>query len=177
MKHDHDKYGHDFQDGKRNGWENDIGSLDGILKSERAPSGEKNTFWSGKLEYRPPNIFLPSLAKMFTFPGPRQDDRKPDDPKPDKGLLITSFRYRVHPPEPGEATTIRIIVTDNVSLGYGAFYIEPHTPTGIWHQTDRIEVPYRGTKAHIVIGTNSAEPGVSRKFDIDDIQVERVPDR
>ncbi|AXP05795.1 MULTISPECIES: hypothetical protein [Pseudomonas] len=167
----HDKYGHDFQDGKRNGWENDIGSPDGVLKSEEGPGG-KNTFWSGKLEYRPPNIFLPSLAKMFTFPGPRQDD-----PKPEKGFLFTSFRYRVHPPEAGEATTIRVIVTANVSLGYNAFYIDPNTPTGVWLQTDPIGVRYSGTKAHIVIGTNAAEPGVSRKFDLDNIEVVRVPDK
>ncbi|MDO7895840.1 hypothetical protein [Pseudomonas citrulli] len=164
-----DKYGHDFQDGKRNGWENDLGSLDGELKSE-GEAGNKNTYWSGKLEYRPPNIFLPSLAKMFTFPGPRQDD-----PKPEQGTLFTSFKYRVHPPEPGEATTVRVIVTANVSLGFGSFYIDESTPTGKWLQTEPIGVHYSGTKAHVLIGTNYAEPGVSRKVDIDDIEINRVP--
>lgn len=53
----------DFEDGERNGWEIDVGSLDGILKTEEGP----NTFWSGKLEWRPPYIFQPSLAKMFTL--------------------------------------------------------------------------------------------------------------
>lgn len=170
MKHDHDKYGHDFQDGKRNGWENDIGSLDGILKSEEGADGWKNTFWSGKLEYRPPNIFLPSLAKMFTFPGPRKD-------KEEGGFLFTTFRYRVHPPEPGEATTIAVVVTANISLAYSAFYIDEHTPTGKWLQSDPIGVRYTGTKAHIVIGSHAALSGVSRKVDIDDITVERVSDK
>ncbi|MGX1171809.1 hypothetical protein [Pseudomonas sp. R151218B TE3479] len=166
---DHDKYGHDFNDGKRNGWENDIGSLDGVLKSEGEGS-RKNTFWSGKLEYRPPNIFLPSLAKMFTFPGPRGD-------KEEQGWLFTSFRFRIHPAEPGEATVLRVIVTANVSLGYTAFNIDTDTPTGSWLPSGPIGVRYSGTKAHIVIGTNSAAPGVSRKIDIDDITVERVPDK
>jgi hypothetical protein len=165
----HDEYGHDFQDGKRNGWENDVGSLDGILKSED-DGGCKNTFWSGKLEYRPPNTFLPSLAKMFTFPGPKQD-------KEEKGFLFTSFRYRVHSPEAGEATMIGVVVTANISLGYTAFYIDERTPTEKWIQSDPIGVRYSGTKAHIVIGSHVAVPGVSRKIDIDDIKVERVPDK
>jgi hypothetical protein len=163
----HDKYGRDFEDGERNGWENDIGSLDGTLKSEQDPGGQKNTFWSGKLEYRPPQTFQPSLAKMFTFPGPKQE----------KGVLFTSFRYRVHPPEAGEATTIRVIVTANVSLGFSAFWIYPSTPTGTWLPSDLIAVSYSGTGAHVVIGTDFGEAGVSRKLDIDDIKVERVPDK
>ncbi len=171
MKHDQDRYGHDFQDGKRNGWENDVGSPDGILKSEE-DGGRKNTFWSGKLEwkklvYRPPHTFQPSLAKMFTLPGPKQE----------RGSLFTSFKYRLHPLEAGEATTIRVVVTGDVSLGFSAFFIDPGAPTGTWLQSDPIGVRYSGTRAHVLIGADYGEPGVSRKLDIDDIKVERVPDK
>ncbi|KQW34174.1 MULTISPECIES: hypothetical protein [Pseudomonas] len=160
----HDKYGHDFEDGERNGWENDVGSLDGVLKTEETAEGS-NTFWSGKLEWRPPYIFQPSLAKMFTLPGGEQE----------KGSLFTSFRYRVHPPEPGEATETAIVVTANVSLGYSAFPIDRGTPTGKWLQSNRIGVRYSGSRAHVLIGTDFGD-ALSRKVDIDDITVVRVPD-
>ncbi|MDT8908527.1 hypothetical protein SAMN03159376_01228 [Pseudomonas sp. NFACC09-4] len=152
----------DFEDGERNGWENDVGSLDGILKTEEGP----NTFWSGKLEWRPPYIFQPSLAKMFTLPGGEQE----------RGFLFTSFKYRVHPPEPGEARETAIVVTANVSLGYAAFPIDGRTQTGKWLDSSPIGVRYSGSRAHVLIGTDFGD-GLSRKVDIDEIKVERVPDK
>lgn len=153
----------DFEDGERHGWENDIGSLDGILKTEEGP----NTFWSGKLECRPTHRFMPSLAKMFTLPGGEQE----------RGTLEISFRYRVYPPEPGEATLVAVIITANVSLAYSAFLIDRNTPTGKWHQNGA-GVRYTGNRAHIVIGTDFGDgSGVSRRVDIDDIKVVQIPDK
>ncbi|WP_338522286.1 hypothetical protein NUH87_19180 [Pseudomonas batumici] len=161
MKNLHDLT--DFEDGERNGWENDIGSLDGILKTEGP-----NTFWSGKLEWRPTHTFMPSLAKVFTLPGGEQQ----------KGNLETSFKYRVHPPEPGEATRLAITVTADVSLGSGTVWIEPNTPTGKWLQSNTIGVRYSGSRAHVLIGTRGVDgTAVSRKIDIDDIKVVQVPDK
>ncbi|WP_040071466.1 hypothetical protein [Pseudomonas batumici] len=154
----------DFENRERNGWENDIGSLDGILKTEEGP----NTFWSGKLEWRPTHTFMPSLAKMFTLPGGEQG----------KGNLETSFKYRVHPPEPGEATEISVTVTDNVSLGHNSFFIDKRTPHGKWLQSSTITFPYSGTRAHVLIGTRGVDgTAVSRKIDIDDIKVVQVPNQ
>jgi len=157
----------DFEDGKRNGWENDVGSPDGILKTEEGPQGP-NTFWSGKLEWRPPHTFQASLAKMFRLHVGEHE----------KGALSTSFRYRVYPPEPGEATTIMVLVTANPSLGYTAFYIDERTPTGKWLQSEPVAVRYSGSRAHALIGTIGGDgPGVSRKVDIDDIKVVQIPDK
>ena len=156
-----------FEDGERNGWENDIGSLDGILKTEEGPVGP-NTFWSGKLECRPTHRFMPSLAKMFTLPGEEQET----------GFLFTSIKYRVHPPEPGETTTIAVVITANVSLGYSAFVIDQSTPIGTWLQSSPTGVRYTGNRAHVVIGTDVGDgTGVSRKVDIDDIKVVQTPDQ
>ncbi|NWD72184.1 hypothetical protein HX870_31710 [Pseudomonas gingeri] len=161
MNVDEEDYGTDFEDGERNGWENDIGSPDGILKTEEGPVGP-NTFWSGKLEWRPPRTFLPSLAKMLPLlPGGEQDIHR----------FFVSFRYRVHPLEPGEATTIGVVLTANVSLGHYAFWIDEHTPTGKWLNSDPASVSFYGNRGHILIGSHYGDgPGVSRKIDIDDIK-------
>lgn len=158
----------DFEDGKRHGWENDIGSLDGILKTEEGPEGSTNTFWSGKLECRPTHRFMPSLAKIFTLPGSEQE----------KGKLDTSFRYRIYPPEPGETTDVAVIITADISLSYGAFRIDQRTPIGKWLQSEPLGVRYTGNRPHIVIGTDIGDgTGVSRKVDIDDIKVVQIPDK
>ncbi|WP_248746683.1 hypothetical protein [Pseudomonas sp. MWU12-2037] len=157
----------DFENGERNGWENEIGSPDGILKTEAGPEGP-NTFWSGKLEWRPPNTFLPSLFKMFTLSGKEQE----------KEWLEISFKYRVYPPEPGEATTITGVITQHFSIAYNSFFIDEYTPTNEWLQGDPIKilVVYSNNLSHLLIGArNGTGPGVSRKIDIDDIKVVRTP--
>ncbi len=141
MNVDEEDYGTDFENGDRNGWENDVGSLDGILKTEEGPLGP-NTFWSGKLEWRPPATFLPSLAKMLTLPGGEQE----------KGMLFTTIKYRIHPPEPEEATMIAVTIAANISLGYSTFLIDQHTPTGQWLESNGIGFGYSGNRAHILIG-------------------------
>ncbi|WP_248746681.1 hypothetical protein [Pseudomonas sp. MWU12-2037] len=158
----------DFEDGERHGWENDIGSPEGVLKTEDGPEGS-NTFWSGKLQSRqPPDPFQASLAKIFTLPGEEQQS----------GILLTSFRYRVHPPEPGEATTIAVTVTGHISLGYGNFFIDEHTPQGMWLQSGPIKVPYYHSRAPVLIGTQGGSgPAVFRKLDIDDIKVVQFPNK
>ncbi|WP_053213180.1 hypothetical protein [Pseudomonas sp. Q12-87] len=159
----HNEYGHDFEDGGRNGWENDTGSLDGILKTEEE-GGRKNTFWSGKLEWKSPYPFMPSLAKIFTFSGGEEE----------KGSLLTTFKYRVHPPEPGEATEMTVVVTKDISLGWSAaFTLGSQTPTGKWLQSRKITTSYFGGRSHILIGAHFGEVA-SRKVDIDDIEVVRV---
>ncbi len=159
----------DFEDGERHGWENDIGSLDGILKTEEGQEGSTNTFWSGKLQSRqPPDPFQASLAKMFTLPGEEQQS----------GFLFTSFKYRVHPPEPGEATEIAVTVTAHVSLGHTNFFIDGRTPQGKWLQSDPIKVSYYNSRTHVLIGTRGASgAAVSRKIDIDDIKVVQIPNQ
>ncbi|MBT2340170.1 hypothetical protein [Pseudomonas fluorescens] len=151
MNTDDVDYGHNFEDGERNGWENDVGSLDGLLKTEEGP----NTFWSGKLEWRPPQTFQASLAKIFSFPGGEQE----------KGQLEITFRYRVYPPEPGEATSIGLIVTDSDSLGVPIFWIDERTPHGTWIDLPVTQVPYSGARPpHVVIGTRGGSgPGVQHQ--------------
>jgi len=139
-----------------------------ISKMEKGTAGP-NTFWSGKLQSRqPPDPFQPSLAKIFTPSGGEQE----------RGFLFTSFKYRVHPPEQGETTTIAVTVTANVSLGYSNFFIDEHTPQGTWIQSNPIGVSYYRGRAHVLIGTLGAfGTAVSRKIDIDDIKVVQVPDK
>jgi hypothetical protein len=161
MNADEDKLGHDFEDGERNGWENDIGSPDGILKTEEGP----NTFWSGKLEWKTTHPFMPSLAKQFVFHGEEQE----------KGFLLTTFKYRFHPPEPGEATEMTVVIAKDMSLGWSAaFTLSSLTPTAIWLQSREIKTSYSGGKSHILIGAHFGEVA-SRKVDIDDIEVVRIP--
>lgn len=149
-----------FENGERNGWENDAGSLDGILVTEG-----QNTFWSGRLECPPTHRFMPSIAKMFTLPGGDQD----------RGILLVRFMYRVHPPEPGEATSLAIVVTSNISLASSSIAIDSNTKVDKWLAAGA-GVSYISNRTHIVFGTDrGVGSGVSRKIDIDDIRVLQIP--
>ncbi|NWA29366.1 hypothetical protein HX866_31225 [Pseudomonas gingeri] len=166
MNVDEEDYGTEFKHEDRNGWENEVGSPDGILKTEAGPFGP-NTYWSGKLEWRPPHIFQPSLYKVLNLPVGEKE----------KGSLFVSIKYRVHPPEPGDSPAIALVITKNISESSSTTWIEANTPTGEWRQTGDALLRYSGSRAHILIGTNYGDgPGVSRKIDIDDIKVVRVPD-
>ncbi|MBI6619718.1 hypothetical protein YA0783_15490 [Pseudomonas corrugata] len=158
----------DFEDGERHGWENDIGSQDGKLKTESTPEGG-NTFWSGKLQQKYPPAefeFSASLAKLFTLAGPEQQD----------GMFEVAFNYRVHRLELGEAIRIDLRVAGDPSLGSTGPVIDENTPVGKWRQFGPTRIFYDRNITPVLIGTISVpENPSSRKIDIDNIRIVQHP--
>lgn len=159
----------DFEDGKRHGWENDIGSMDGELKTEHTPAG-LNTFWSGKLQ--PKHIPEPiemnaSLAKLFTLAGDEQQH----------GMFSVSFEYRVHRPEPGEAIRIYLTLTGEIALGYISTEINENTPVGEWLKFGPTAFFYGRNRTPVLIGSYGTPDNRAsfRKIDIDNIRVLQDP--
>ena len=162
----------DFEDGERHGWENDIGSQDGTLKTESTPAGG-NTFWSGRLKAKYPQEefeISASLAKMFFFSGEGQQD----------GTFGVSFEYRVHRPEQGEAIRIYLMVSGEVPLGFARTLIDERTPVDKWLQRPLATLFYtRNRMTPVLIGAHGSleNHASSRKIDIDNIRVVQLPDK
>jgi hypothetical protein len=163
-------YGHDFEDGQRNGWENGPGSPKGELKTEEGINGP-NTYWSGQLETPVGPIssmphFKTSLYKVLNFPTPERE----------RAQFEITFKYRVHEPEPGEATLISFTIAARLPLqGYVRYHIDSNTPLDTWIQLPPLKLDLHGDDSQIVIGAlDGTEPSVFRKLDIDDIVVKRI---